>query len=212
MIEEIPATLTLLVTANLRGDLHLLPRLFTLIEYEKRSIGGVSVLLDLGDTCRADSWICQTTRGRAPLLVLDSMGYDGAIIGGPEQAPIPVDSLQRLAGQIAMPIFIWNRPRRLIKRRVAFTVAPGTSLPESTEPVLSIDRTRSTFPANGAMPVLPDVPQGALLRVDVAWPDWIVEHVRLYPVSEATPPDSTIAAVVELVTNEARLHAQPRGS
>ncbi|MEW6578797.1 MAG: hypothetical protein AB1435_06335, partial [Chloroflexota bacterium] len=93
---SVAETVTFLATAHLSGELRLLPRLFTLIHRERRSAQGPVVLLDLGDTCAVEAWVCRATLGRAPFLVLDSMGYDGAVIGGPEQVPIPPSSLRLL--------------------------------------------------------------------------------------------------------------------
>ena len=90
---------TLLYTANLQGELTLLPRLFTLIQQERRAATGPTLLLDLGDSCALSAWVCQATHGRAPFLVLDSMGYDAALIGGPERVPIPPSALRRLVAE-----------------------------------------------------------------------------------------------------------------
>jgi len=210
--ESIPETVTFLATAHLCGALRLLPRLFTLIHQERRSAQGPVVLLDLGDTCAVESWACRATLGRAPFLVLDSMGYDGAVIGGPEQAPIPPSSLRLLAGQMLMPVIIWNRPRTLTKRGVTFTVAPENPVTAPEPPVLVIDRSTAALPLPGSSPpVLGDVAQGCLLRVDVAWPAWTVQAARLLAVGDETPPDPTTTAVVTLVEEEARQLAQSQG-
>ncbi|MCZ7540767.1 MAG: hypothetical protein M5U29_12825 [Anaerolineae bacterium] len=207
-----PETVTFLATAHLSGELGLLPRLFTLIHRERRSAQGPVVLLDLGDTCAVQSWACRATLGRAPFLVLDSMGYDGAVIGGPEQAPIPPSSLRLLAGQMIMPVIIWNRPRTLTRRGVTFTVAPGDAVAPPVLPALLIDRSTAALPLPGSSPpILGDVAQGCLLRVDVAWPAWTVRETRLLALSDETPPDPTIAAIVTLVEDEARQLAQPQG-
>ena len=207
-----PEIVTFLATAHLSGDLALLPRLFTLIRQERNSAQGPVVLLDLGDTCVAEAWVCRATEGRAPFLVLDSMGYDGAVIGGPERAPIPPSSLRLLAGRVLMPVIIWNRPRALAKRGVTFTVAPGmpAALPE--EPVLVIDRSTEALPRPGSSPpVLGDVAHGCLLRVDVVWPAWIVREARLLAVGDEMLPDPTVAAVVALVEESARQYARSTG-
>lgn len=206
-----PATITLLATAHIAGQLALLPRLFTLIRQERRQAQGPVVLLDLGDTCVADAWICQATLGRAPFLVLDSMGYDAVIIGGPEAAPIPPSSLRLLVDQILMSIIIWNRPRTLTKGGLMVTVAPGIPNAPLTPPVLIVDRTSPMPPAPGTAPVLGDVPQGYLARVDVAWPAWEVQAACLLTPDAHTPPDPTIAAVVALVESEARQFAHLQG-
>ncbi len=205
-----PAIITILATAHIAGELTLLPRLFTLIRQQRQQAKGPVVLLDLGDTCAADAWVCRATLGRAPLLVLDSMGYDAAIIGGPETAPIPPASLRSLVDQMLMPIIIWNRPRSLTKGGVTFTVAPGQPNVAPAPPVLVVDRA-SPMPPPGSDPVLGDVTQGCLARVDVTWPQWEVSSAQLLAVDDRTPPDPTIAAVVALIEREARQFAQLEG-
>lgn len=206
-----PATITFLATAHIAGELNLLPRLFTLIRQERRQAAGPVVLLDLGDTCAAEAWVCQATWGRAPFLVLDSMGYDAAIIGGPETTPIPPASLRLLVDQMLMPVIIWKRPRTLSKGSMTFTIAPGIPNVTPTPPVLVVDRTSPMPPASGDPPIVGDVPQGHLARIDVAWPQWEVLSARLLTVDASTPPDPTIAAVVALVEQEARQFAQQQG-
>ncbi|MBN2304370.1 MAG: hypothetical protein JXQ72_07845 [Anaerolineae bacterium] len=209
------SSVTWLYTANLKGDLHLLPRLFTLIQQERRSAheaNSLALLLDLGDTCALDSWVCPATQGRAPFLVLDAMGYDMALIGAGEQVSIPPDSLRRLLDTIMMRVALWNRPGHFTKRGITFHLASGTADFPAAEPGIRIDRTTTALPgANATPPVLGDVARGHLARVTMAWPDWTVQDARLLPLPETTSPDPTIAAVVELVENEARHYAQQEG-
>ncbi len=199
------STVTLLYTAHLHGSLELLPPLFTLIQQARRTASGPVFLLDLGDTCAAEAWICRATYGRAPFLVLDGMGYDAAVIGGPERVPIPPPSLRRLAGQMIMPLLIWNRSLRLARRGISITVAAGeASLPDGG-PGLRIDRAPDRVAVGGASGIiLGDVPQNHLARVDLNYPAWTVASVQLLPVTPAIPPDPTVAALVEFVQGEAR--------
>ena len=200
---------TLLYTAHVQGELALLPRLFTLIQQERRDAAGPTLLLDLGDSCALSAWVCQATQGRAPFLVFDSMGYDAALIGGPERVPIPPFALRRLVADLVMPIVVWNRARTLQKRGAEITLATGDAPAPPEMPLVRVDRTRETLPDIGArVPVLGDVPQGGVARVDMRWPDWEVQAVALRAVDARTPPDPTIAAVVELVEQEARAHTQ----
>jgi hypothetical protein len=203
---------TLLYTAHLAGEVALLPRLFTLIGQERRTAAGPVILLDLGDTCAVESWVCRATQGRAPFLVLDSMGYDGAVIGGPEAVPIPPSSLRQLLGKLIMPVIVWNRTRTITKQGITVTLAPGSGSHPDQGPVIRIDRAAAALPDGGA-PVLTlgDVAQGHLARVDMAWPAWTVQSARVVNVEPDTPVDPTVAAVVELVENEARFYAQQGG-
>jgi len=205
-------TVTVLCTANLRGDLALLPRLHTLIQAQRRTSAGPVFLLDLGDTCAAEAWVCRATRGRAPFLVLDAMGYDAAIIGGPEAAPIPPAALRPLLDRIGLRLVVWNRAVTLRKREISLTVAPGQA-ESPAAPTLFVDRSTSALPAVGARRVtLGDAPRSVLARVDLTWPDWIVQSAVHLPLEPATPADPVIAAVVELVEQEARLYAEQGGS
>ncbi len=203
--------LTLLYTANLRGELAILPRLFSLIRREQQAAPTPAVLLDLGDSCIVESWICEATQGRAPFLVLDSMGYDGAVIGGPERVPIPPSSLRKLAGDVSLRFIVWNRSATLSRRGASVMLVTGSApAPEDTG-FVRIDRAAATLPDVGAQPVLGDVPQGHLARVDIALPAWIVQAARLIELTPEVPADPTIAAVVELVESEARSYAQQQG-
>jgi 2',3'-cyclic-nucleotide 2'-phosphodiesterase (5'-nucleotidase family) len=203
---------TLLYTAHLAGEIALLPRLFALISQERRAAHGPVILLDLGDTCSVESWLCRATQGRAPFLVLDSMGYDGAVIGGPEQTPIPPSSLRRLLDNMIMPVILWNRAVPIIRKGITFTVAAGDAPLPDQGPGVRIDRSTYALPdARDPVPTLGDVAQAHLARVDMTWPEWTVQSARLIQVEPDTPVDPTIAAVVELVETEARYYAQQGG-
>jgi hypothetical protein len=204
---------TLLCTANLKGDLARLPRLFSLIQQERRVAPGLVLLLDLGDTCSPESWVCRATQGRAPFLVLDGMGYDAALIGGPEQVPIPPLSLRLLAPSMVMAVVVWNRARPLTRRGITLTIAPGAApLPGPSQATIRVDRSTDSLPEVGAPVVtLGDVAHGTLARVDLAWPEWTVQAAYLRAVSPDIPSDPTIAALVEFVESEARHYARERG-
>jgi len=206
-------TVTLLYTANLGGDIWLLPRLFTLISRERQTANGPVLLLDLGDTCSIDSWVCRATEGRAPLLVLDSMGYDAAWIGGPEKTPIPLRSLEKLYGQMMMPLIAWGSDYHLTKRGQTFALYSGDPVPPGQERYrVRIDRSVHVLP-DSTDPVLTlgDVPKGSLARVDVRLPEWTLSAAQMTLLPPGTPPDPTITAIVELVEGEARYYAQQGG-
>jgi hypothetical protein len=83
--------ITVLYTVGLRGELRILPYLFTLIKAELAAPPGPVVLVDLGESCRQDWPICRATEGRATLVALDGMGYDGFYLGADE--PLYSDSI-----------------------------------------------------------------------------------------------------------------------
>ncbi len=146
------------------------------------------------------------------MLVFDSMGYDAAIIGGPEAVSIPVPSLRQLVANSMMPVIIWGRVARLSKRGVAFNIASGEAVLPEGEPGIQVDRSTQTLPANNTLvPVLGDVPQGHLAQVELSWPEWAVLDAQYVELSAEIQPDSTIGAIVELVEAEAHHYAQQRG-
>ncbi len=199
-------------TAHVAGNLALLPRLATLIQQVRRVKQGPVLVLDLGDTCAPDAWICRVTQGRAPFLVLDSMGYDGAVIGGPEQIPIPPASLKQLVGQMIMPVIVWNRVVTITRQGISVSVAPGTAVLPDDAPGIRIDRSASTLPETGSPVVtLGDVPHGHLARVDLDRASWTVQETHVTPIADDTPVEPTIAAVVELVESEAHYYAYRQG-
>src|SRR5690606_4826629 len=70
--------LNVLYTANIRGQLDLLPRLYTLLRRLRGEAEGRTLLLDAGHACDAAVWHCAQTDGRSALRVLDAMGYTAA--------------------------------------------------------------------------------------------------------------------------------------
>lgn len=191
----------------------LLPRLFTLIQQERRSASGPVLLLDLGDTGSVESAVCRATYGRAPFLVLDGMGYDAALIGGPERVPIPLHALRQLVGQIVMPLVVWDRAVPLVKRGITVTVAAGHApLMDGKPGGIQVDRSTDRLPISGDPGVtLGDVSQGTLARVDVSWPEWLPQTALLLSVTPDILPDPTIAALVEFVEGEALSYAKQHG-
>jgi hypothetical protein len=140
------------------------------------------------------------------------MGYDAVLIGGPEQVPIPPESLRRLLDTIVMPVILWNSIRQLTKRGITFALASGSAEVPGDEWSIWIDRSRDTLPGEGdPYPVLGDVAKGCLARVDLAWPDWTVQAARVMMLTNDVPSDPTIAAIVDFVESEARAYAQQQG-
>ena len=79
---EKPLSLSLLYSANLRGDIALLPQLFTFIQRLKPEGGPGNLILDLGKACDGAVPHCRQTGGRSMLIALDGMGYHAANIEG----------------------------------------------------------------------------------------------------------------------------------
>lgn len=91
-------SLTVLYTAGLRGDLALLPRLYTFIKRLKAPETGRVLLIDAGDACDPSVWHCAVTGGRSMLIALDGMGYDAAY------APLADEDRARLGDSVRMTV------------------------------------------------------------------------------------------------------------
>src|SRR5688572_29658141 len=91
--------LSILYTQDIRGDLDLLPRLYTFLRQIRQQAQRFEdeadvmvcqvqppdrriLLLDVGGSCAADVWHCEATQGRSTLIVLDAMGYNAAGVAG----------------------------------------------------------------------------------------------------------------------------------
>ena len=100
--------LVLLYTANIRGDLNLLPRLYTFIRVLQRDQTDAiyDVLVDLGQSCAPDMWHCDVTQGRSTLLVLDAMGYDAANVAD----SLTPENREKFAEQVAVNLVDAKHP------------------------------------------------------------------------------------------------------
>jgi hypothetical protein len=206
------SSVTVLYTANLAGVLPALPRLSTLITRERQAAQGPVLLLDLGDTCSLESWICRATQGRAPLMVLDAIGYDAALIGGPEHLTIPEPALQRLRQSLVMPVIMWNTAAELTKQGIKVALVTGDAALPADHPGFRVDRSTAALPEERSpAPTLGDVPAAHLARVEMAWPEWVVQQAHWLPLADDLPADPTIAAIMDLVESEARYYAQHQG-
>ena len=206
------AGVRLLYTAHLGQDLSQLPRLFTLLQQERQAARGPVWVLDLGDTCSLDVWMCRVTHGRAPLMILDSMGYDAALIGGPERLTIPPASLERLRQTLVMPVITWGTVAQLTRKSITLHLATGEAELPPDGPGFRVDRTTRSLPTPGTSTLtLGDVAPGCVAQVVMAWPDWIVQSAHMMELPADMPPDPTIAAIMDFVEGEARSYAHQRG-
>lgn len=180
----------LLYTANLRGDLALLPRLYAFI----RSLGPRDMLLDIGSACDDSVWHCALTGGRSTLHVLDAMGYDAVSVQGYLSSEGRAKlTAQALGLQLIGEGDSWDQAGAFITADTLddaaydlhIVLAPG----ESTRM-----EGRSLHLAALAAGQVGDVILGGLR---------IIEHSVL-DLPPTTLPDPTIAATVEFVLDEAR--------
>lgn len=202
--------LVILYTANIRGDLALLPRLYTLIRRLKAApYEGRRLLLDLGDSCAPDAWHCQATGGRSTLIVLDAMGYDAVNVSG----FLTAEGREKLEGQVSVALIdhahTWQDNGMYVTNGTRRGEAPGR--PYHTHIVLT---PATSTHIEGSTIYLASVNAGQVGMAQIGGsgngkPVLLASDVFDLPAT--TPPDPTIAAAVEFVESEARYLQRKRG-
>ena len=205
---EKPLSLTLRYSANIAGDLALLPRLFTFLQRLNAADGQGALLLDLGGSCAESVWHCRATGGRSTLIVLDGMGYHAANVAG----GLDAGNRAKLAAQVTLAlvdaaqdwkvdappapdpgVIVTLRPRDSAARlQIALKPAAETRLDGNT---LWLGEVGAGQVGEAAVD-LRGRPRLVSARVHVMPPD--------------TPPNPSIAGAVEFVEAEARLFAGKR--
>jgi len=198
-----PLSLTLFYTGNIRGDLALLPRLYSFLRQLQGQDRRTSLLLDLGASCVDDVWHCHTTGGRSTLIVLDGMGYQAANVEG----ILGCEVRDLLARQVTLGLvdrardWVWRAPAQSEPGiRATIKPSPGPSrLQIRLKPAAG---TRM----DGRVLSLQAVPAGQIgeVRVELAEEARIASSAR-HDLPPGTPPNATIAGTVEFVEAEARL-------
>ncbi len=97
---------TVFYTVSLRGELRVLPYLQTLIAQERARNNGPALLVDLGESCRADWPICRATEGRAALVALDGMGYDAFFLSQEEPLTRDANTLGKLRDTVLTAVLL----------------------------------------------------------------------------------------------------------
>ena len=213
-------SLTVLYTANLRGDLDLLPRMYSFVRQLKAyfseeavqlcpddpapaTLEGRTVLLDLGESCAADAWHCQVTGGRSTLVVLDSMGYDAANVSGflAPEGRAKLDGMVRVALVDEQHPFDddWLHLRTAqdkSRRRAASTERDITILMSPAKATTYADNVLSLAPVTAG--------QIGVARVCLKKIPYELEETLVFDLPRRSPPDPTIAGIVDFVTSEAR--------
>lgn len=191
------APLTLLYTQRIRGNLSILPRLYTFLRTLHAPHGEKTLMVDLGESCAPDVWPCGVTGGRAALLVLDAMGYTAAHVSS-ELAP---EDYAKLAGQVSLALIDDAHPHT--QGGALFATQPSPThdglqiLLHPADQTMFID-SRLTLQAV-------ESGQVGIVRLDGTA---ITRAVSALP--PETPPDPTVTAVVDLVEEEARYYERRR--
>jgi hypothetical protein len=184
--------LTILYTANLRGDLHLLPRLYTYLQKLKAD--------QTNPACAADVWHCAVTGGRSMLIVLDGMGYHAANVTGLLEA----SQRAKLGSSITMGMVdeqhVWRYhvpPVRDETVMIASVEAPALTLCIVAAPA-------SATAFNNRTLWLQAVTKGQVGLVEIDVPALHIRTQQIFEMPSSLKPDAPIAAAVEFVEDEAR--------
>lgn len=232
-------SLVLLYTGSIRGDLDMLPRLHTFIRSLRRTdaIHGVpTILVDVGGSCVLEVWHCAVTQGRSTLTVLDAMGYHAANVSG----VLTPDSREKLVEQVSIGLvdaahpyeaqgieFVVSAPPHLPapspirgegKKATASQSASPLALGgasgfrgeghsgDTTHLIVVLTPDETTRLEGGTLYLSP-VEHGQVGSVRI---DGGVLQAHIHTLPKETPPDPTIAGVVDFVLSEAR-YAQKKG-
>ncbi|GAB4516349.1 MAG: hypothetical protein OHK0046_21580 [Anaerolineae bacterium] len=185
---------SLIYTCNIRGNLHLLPRMFTFIQSLRE---GKPLLLDLGHSCDPEVWPCGITQGRAALYVLDAMGYTAANV----QGVLTAESRAKLLDNVALALVNDAHPHT--HGALTFTTHPQ----QQPTPQIILTPAESTHLENNVLR-LAGVAQGELGVVRVENGEIVAQSI--HPLPAKTLPDATITGAVDFVEAEARYYEKRR--
>lgn len=195
---EKPLSLTLLYTSHLRGDIRLLPRLYTFIQRLKPARRQGVLLFDLGQACADEVWHCRLTQGRSMLIALDGMGFHAANVAGADVRQVKAQMTMGLVDECRD--WFYHIPP-VIDRSITATVGPTDSAARLQICLSAADETR----IRGNVLYLGDVGGGqvGLVGLDLhSAPRIIASGVHDMP--SDTLPNPSLAATVEFVESEAR--------
>lgn len=203
---ETPLSLSLLYTANIGGDLTLLPRLYTFLQRLKAEDSRNSLLLDLGRTCSDAVWHCRATGGRSTLTVLDGMGYHAANVADTLDAA----NRDKLAAQVTLALVDRQHPRRFRLTAAAAVIVAIQPVDGDASPQILLEPDIATRLEGGILR-LQSVGYGQVGQVSVnlqGEPN-IVSR-RIHDMPSDTAPNASIAGAVEFVESEARYFLNTR--
>lgn len=199
---EKPLTLTVLYTANIRGDIHMLPRLYTFMQTLKPTERQGTLILDLGNSCADDVWHCAVTDGRSTLIVLDGMGYHAVNVADSLEA----GHREKVADIVTMGLvddehrWHYHIPP-VIDKSIQATLHPTDA---SSRLQICLSPAETTH-IDGNTLYLADIQAKhiGIIHVDIHDSPTIT-HQEQHQLPAQTPPNPTIVASVEFVESEAR--------
>jgi hypothetical protein len=188
--------LNLLYTYDIRGELRLLPRLYTFIKSLRASLEGSCYLVDLGNSCAPDVWPCNVTEGRATLVALDAMGYAVANV----QGILSAASRHRLVEQVTLAMVDDEHAHQQDGVMFHSQKDPSLRLRDAVRYDVILAPAQETRYHNGVV-TLQAVATGQVGVVGVA--DNVV-YRDIYTMPPQTLPDATISGAVDFIESEAR--------
>jgi hypothetical protein len=192
--------LTILYTANLNGDLQLLPRLYSYLQTLKAEAENPVLLLDLGNSCADDVWHCGITGGRSTLVVLDGMGYHAANVAGFLETSQRDKLRTSLTTGMVDKQHSWRY--HIPPVRDETVIVAGSESPALTLCIVAANAPETTI--NSRTLTLQGVEKGQVGRVEVDVPALKILAAEIHTMPKGLKPDATIAAAVEFVEDEAR--------
>lgn len=197
-------TLTILYTSNIRGDIHMLPRLYTFMQTLTPDTRQGTLLLDLGNACGDDVWHCGITRGRSTLIVLDGMGYHCANIDG------ALDPINRAKTEEVVTMGLVDKAHHwtyhippVTDETLQATVNPSND--DTLRLQMDLSPAEETQIEDRILRFA-DVTAGqvGVVMVDLSNNTPHITASEIYDLPAGTPPNPTIVASVEFVESEAR--------
>ena len=217
---------TVLYTVSLRGELRLLPYLFSHIKQQRATATGITLLVDLGETCRMDWPICRLTEGRALLVAMDGMGYDAFCLSPGE--PLLTDTVYQsrlrntVVGAVLAPGEIRTFTKKIAEEQyLQIRIGGGADpFPPAPDAALTVQLQRGQPLASRVLDphtvLIEDMREDkipALGRVDLRINSGQVElsDARRLPIPAGIMPDPSISSVIEFVESEVQLAARNKG-
>lgn len=226
-------SISIFYTANIRGDLALLPPLYTFLKSLRNDLERFApedesevmlcmvqppparvLLLDLGDSCAPDVWHCTATSGRSTLIALDAMGYHAANVSG----LLSPESRAKLSENM-MEMALVDAEHPWEDRGIILSTLPS-HVRQSADMLAGLSKLHISLAADETTRLVGHVLY--LARVDAGQvgtayiggldsePQLLADAIFDLPAN--TPPDPTISGTVDFVTNEARFFARKQGS
>lgn len=198
---EKPLSLTILYTSNIRGDIHMLPRLYSFMQTLKPAERQGTLIFDLGNSCADGVWHCDITQGRSTLIVLDGMGYHAANVVGQLQG----ENYAKTAEVVTMGLVDEDHEWSYHIPPVRDETIQATMKPSQLGRLQICLSPAETTYIDDTMLYLANVQakQIGMVKIDLQDKPRITQQ-KIHTLPTSTQPNPTIVASVEFVESEAR--------